>query len=391
MSDTSKSCTKNTYLVHYAEIGLKGRNRPAFERQLMKNVRRQHGVEVTRRLPGRIAVESERALDLGNVFGIAWWTKAWEMEADVDQVEAAAVQLAQGAPTGCESFAMRAKVVDKRFGYSSSELEVRLGQTVKDATGLKVDLDQPDLRIYVEVILPEAFVYTARHPGPGGLPVGTAGKVMGLLSGGVDSAVAAYLMAKRGAWIELLHFYALPSAEEAHEGKIGEVARQLSRYLPGLVVHYAPYHAFQLATAEIAGRLQREELVAFRRFMAMTGQGMAEKRRAQALFTGDSLGQVASQTLENLLAVHDAVGMPIFRPVIAYDKVEIIDFAKQVGLYEPAIVPYKDCCSLMARSPATKAKLAHIRHIEEKIEIGRLVEQTLSEVVSHRYGPPSER
>lgn len=378
------------YMVHYAEIGLKGKNRPDFERQLVRNIRRQHPVTGVRRLPGRIVVESEVPLYLGDVFGLAWWAEARLLPADLGAIAQGAEAEARENSDGVSSFAVDAKVVGEGFSHRARDLEVTLGQRIKDALGLRVDLTHPDLTVFVEVLYPEAFLYTNKRPGPGGLPVGVSGKLMGLFSGGIDSAVAAYLMAKRGAALELVHFHALPEAAQAHEAKAGQLAGALARFLPSLVVHYVPYWPFQLATASLPPRLAPQELVVFRRFMWRVAARLAGLRRAGALFTGDSLGQVASQTLWNLMAADQAVDMSVFRPLIAYDKREIIDLARKLGLYELSIQPYKDCCSIIARGPATRAKLERIAEIEGEINLAKLVEETLGEVVTYRYFPQGE-
>ncbi len=373
------------YIVHYAEIGLKGRNRPEFERKLMKNLRRQHPVTDVRRLPGRLVVESEAELDLGNVFGVAWWAPAQEVEPDPDVMAGAAVEAVRPYLGKVETFAVRATIADKRFGMRSPDLEAHVGGIVQEAHGLAVNLSKPDLTVHLEVVLPEAFVMTEKKRGPGGLPVGMAGKLVGLFSGGIDSTVAAYLMAKRGAALELLHFYALRDARAAHEAKVGELAAEVARYVPRLMVHYAPYHEFQLATGNLPARLRRQELVVFRRFMARCAERLAELRWAKGIFSGDSLGQVASQTLENLAAVDHAIRGPLFRPLISFDKVEIIDLARRLGFYERAIGPYKDCCSIISRNPATVARIEYIEAIEAEIDIEGLIQSALKEIRSYVF------
>lgn len=379
-----------TYLVHYAEIGLKGRNRPEFERQLVHNIREQHPVQRARRLRGRIVVHSDVDLDLSNVFGIAWWTKAWETKAETRHIADLAEKVAKIALAGQRTFAIRAKVADKRFALGSQELAALVGDRVRRATGLDVDLDGPDLTVYIEVTIPEAFVYRARKRGPGGLPVGTAGTLMGLFSGGIDSAAAPYLMAKRGGKVELVHFYALPSAEAAHVQKIGPLARQLSRYMPHLVVHYVPYHGFELATSGLRGRDRRHELVVFRRYMARIAQRIGVERGALGIFSGDSLGQVASQTLENLAAVSEALEGPIFRPLIAYDKLEIVRLAKRIGVFSLATRDYKDCCSIIARNPSTRAHMDVVLRLEGQMDLEGLMQQALSETISYSYPDPTQ-
>ncbi|MGD8760479.1 MAG: tRNA uracil 4-sulfurtransferase ThiI [Anaerolineales bacterium] len=376
------------YVVHYAEIGLKGKNRPDFEKQLIRNIEAKQAVKKAKRLPGRILMEAEGPFDLRRVFGVAWWAEVIQVEAAVEVIADAAVRIARERKGDSSSFAIRATTAYKPFVLNSQELEVEVGQRVKDALGLEVNLSRPDLTVYVEVMKSAALIYTQKHPGPGGLPVGSAGKLMGLFSGGIDSAVATYLMAKRGAAIELVHFYASASASEAHEGKIGKLAGLLTQFMPKLTVHYVPFHRFQVAAAGLRSRLRRHELVAFRRLMAMMAERLAKLRGAKGLFMGDNLGQVASQTLENLAALDQAVSMPVYRPLIGYDKLEIIDLAKKIGLYELASQRYKDCCSLISRHPATRSKLEMVASIEESIGVETMLDVLMAEVESHDYGSP---
>jgi thiamine biosynthesis protein ThiI len=368
------------YVVHYAEIGLKGRNRASFEKQLVENIIHQHDVDQSSRLQGRILLSAEAGLDLSRVFGVAWWAQAEQVAADVEAIGEKAIEKVGDLPRGDLKYAVRAKVADKGFHLNSQELEIEIGQRIKDATDLQVDLTNPDLTIFIEITHAGALIYNQKMPGPGGLPVGTSAKLIGLFSGGMDSALATYLMAKRGSRIELVHFHALPSGEAAHEEKIGEMSRMLSGYDAKLSIHYVPYHQFQLASSGLPRKIQRYELVAFRRFMARVAERIAEKRKAKALFSGDNLGQVASQTLENLIAVDDAISMSMFRPIISYDKIEIVDQCKKIRMYDISIQTYKDCCSIIARHPATRANLRMIEMLEAEIRVETLVDDVLEEV-----------
>jgi thiamine biosynthesis protein ThiI len=368
------------YVVHYAEIGLKGGNRSVFEKQLIENVVRQHDIAKSWRLPGRIILRAGPELDLSKVFGVAWWAKTKRVKATVEEIGIQAIDEARRGVEQGQKFAVRAKVADKSFALNSQEVEVEIGQRIRDATELEVDLTAPHMTVFIEVTQTGALIYTEKRPGPGGLPVGTSAKLLGLFSGGMDSALATYLMAKRGSGIELVHFHAMPNADAAHSAKIGEMARKMTHYDADLCVHYVPYHRFQIAASGLPKKLQRYELVAFRRFMARVAERIAMNRRIVALFSGDNLGQVASQTLENLIAVDSAISMPIFRPVIAYDKVEIVDLTKRIGLYEISIEAYKDCCSIIAKHPATRANMRMIEMLEVEIRAEELLEDVLAEV-----------
>ena len=372
----------------YKRQGLKGGNRALFEKQLVANIARQHHLNGSWRLPGRILLRAGPELDLSKMFGVAWWARVERVKASIEEIGNKAVEEARHLLVQGGAFAVRAKIADKSFALNSQELEIEIGQRVVDATGLSVNLTEPETTIFIEVTQSGALIYTKKEAGPGGLPVGTSAKVMGLFSGGMDSALATSLMAKRGSRIELVHFHAFPSAKDAHSSKIGEMARMLTRYDPQLCMHYVPYHLFQVATSGLSKRLQRYELVVFRRFMARVTERIALKRRAKALFSGDNLGQVASQTMENLVAVDDAIAMPIFRPLIAYDKIEIVDQTKKIGMYEVAIGAYKDCCSMIARHPATRANERMINMLEAEISIDELLERVLDEAETIKLEEP---
>lgn len=374
----------HTYMVHYGEIALKGKNRPDFEHQLMRNIRAQHeGVEVDR-LRGRLIVSSSRPVDLGDVFGIAWWSQAEGVDSNLEAIRHAVIRHISDRVAQCDTFAIRVTRADKILGLTSQEIEVDLGAHVQSEFDLAVDLDNPDLTVYVEILRDRTFIYTDRQDGLRGLPVGVSGGLTGLFSGGIDSAVAAFLMAKRGATLDLVHFHAYGRPERAYDGKLGRLASVLTRYVPRLRLHLLPYDRFQLATASL-DRSQRQELVVFRRFMVRVAERLADQYGSLGLFTGDNLGQVASQTLENLAAVQIVTGMPIFRPLIAYDKQEIIDFGSRLGVAEIATEPYKDCCSIVARHPATRANLEKVRYIEERIEVEALVEATLGDLTTVEF------
>lgn len=379
----------HTYLVHYGEIALKGRNRPEFELQLVRNIKRQHPVERVERLRGRMVVHSRDEINLSNVLGVAWWAMVSEVEFNVGAIREQANRLTSSGVGQASSFAVRVSRADKSFPLRSRELEELVGGDLDSMLDIPVNLDAPEFRLSIEIAEGRVFMFTERQEGPRGLPSGISGKLVGLYSAGIDSAVAAYLMGKRGASVELVHFHALSDGTKAHEAKAGDMARAIAHYFPALKVHYVPYHHFQLATGGL-DRHQRQELVVFRRFMARVGERLARQSGALGLFSGDNLGQVASQTLENLGAVDDALTVSMFRPLIAYDKQEIIDLGKSLGLDDLANEPYKDCCSIIARHPATRANMDYVHEIEQQIGIGELMDESISEMVTYVYSAAPE-
>ncbi len=348
----------------------------------MRNIKQQHpGCRVDRRR-GRLTVESDHPLDLGNVLGVAWWSEVVKVPTALDAILEAALSYSADEMRQAMTFAVRVKRATKQFEHTSQELEAIIGGALDREYGARVNLSRPDYLLHVEVTGSGTFLYTQKGRAWRGLPVGVSGRLMGLFSAGIDSAVASFLMAKRGADIELLHFHAFGRAADAHRAKVGELAGRLMRYIPRMVLHYIPYHHFQLATAGLS-TYQRQELIVFRRFMALTAERLADERGVLGLYTGDNLGQVASQTLENLAAVDAAVGLPIFRPLIAYDKQEIIDLGIELDLDETANLAYKDCCSIVARHPATRARLDHVAEIEAKVQLDSLIDASLAERVTY--------
>ncbi len=384
------------YLVHYgSEIGLKGKNRGDFLRQLQRNIQAQLPVERVHLLHGRFLVESPRDdLDFSRVFGVAWWTRPLVVPRPTpERLRETIVHLARRAREGFDhdpTFAVRARRADKTFPWNTLDLERELGAAVVQALGWKVNLGQPEVTLYVEVVPGRAFLYHDKRPGHHGLPVGSTGRAFGLFSGGIDSVMAAWYMARRGVEVELVHFHAFTEARYAHQGRAGKLARHLARYLPRLRVHYFPYHLFQAATLDLSRREQRYELVVFRRFMARIAEHLARERRGQAIFTGDSLGQVASQTMENIAAVDAAVSLPFFRPLLAFNKQEIIDLGERLGFYQLVLEPYKDCCSIISRNPATRARMDVVQALETRIRLPRLLDATLALRETYLYLPSGE-
>ncbi len=380
------------YLIHYSsDIGLKGKNRPDFIRQLKRNLRRQLPLQRVRLVHGRLLAEGPHAhLDLARVFGVAWWAVPRLVPPTWEAIVAAGIDLAREAAhkEQARTFAVRARRADKTFPKGTLEIEREVGAAIVQATGLRVNLSHPDVTVHVEIIPGQAFVFGNKQRAYQGLPVGSTGKVLGLFSGGVDSLIAAWLMARRGAAVELLHFHAFTEAQYAHHDKAGHLAQALAAYIPGLRVHYAPYYLFQAATLDLPRREARYELIVFRRFMARLAVRLAHEHAAAAIFTGDSLAQVASQTLENLVAVDAAVTIPLFRPLLAFNKEEIIAWAERLGFYDLAKRPYKDCCSLVSKHPATRARLEVVQAIETRIRVDEVLAATQQAVETIAYPAP---
>lgn len=379
-------------LLKFGEIVLKGRNRAIFYVQLRKNILRQVrdlGHVELRQRGGVLALVPangaqgllERAREL---LGVTLVHPAVIVERSPDAACAAAVELLGGKPG--ETFAVRARRRDKSFPLTSHELAALVGRAVQDAHGLGVDLGHPDLEIHLEVDKHEIFAYTERIPGRGGLPVGVSGKALVLISGGIDSPVAAYRAMKRGLRCDFVHFSGRPfTGPESIYKAYAQVAR-LDRFQGGSRLFVVPFGQAQRELAAAgAGRLQ---VLAQRRLMVRVAAELARREHAEALVTGDSLGQVSSQTLQNLGVVERAASLPLLRPLLAWDKAEIVREAQELGTFELANLPAEDCCQLFASPLAeTRAAPERLERIEGRLELGDTVDGLLAaaELVHPRF------
>jgi thiamine biosynthesis protein ThiI len=376
-------------LIHYGELGLKGENRRFFVARLRHNIADAlsfpvQQIQVSHQrlvipLPHQGREVSVLFNRLSQVFGIAWFARAQAIEADDTLLRKVAVQLAKQIQPG-QSFAVRAKRSDKKYPLSSIEVERRIGQILVDKTSAKVNLTKPDKTLFIEITPDKLYLFWDKHQGPGGLPVGTSGRVLSLFSGGIDSPVAAYLLAKRGATVDLLHFCTFPP-EQIRKTKITTLYHQLQHVLGRTRLFVVPYVHFQLAVAGLPSDNARYEVLLFRRFMMQVGEQLAQTIGAQALVTGDNLSQVASQTLENLAVTDRNRSLPVFRPLLGFDKQEIVTLAGKIGTYETSIQPYKDCCSLLHKQPVTKGRWPVVEAAEARLNLHKLIDQSLGEVL----------
>ena len=344
----------------YHEVALKGGNRGFFERTLLRNVRTAlKGLPVAEvSLPARVVVRFSEPVAwndvrarLSTVFGLNGLipvTLVGTTYADLERwVDEHADQLAG------TSFAVRCKRSDKRFPMTSMEVDRTLGARINVLTGMPVDLTAPDLELHVLLQNDGIYVYRHRVPGPGGLPVGTSGRVLVLLSGGIDSPVAAYLAMKRGTKAHYVHFHSAPYTTDASVRKVEEIARILNRHQGPSRLFVVPFGDCQREIVALAPEKLR--VVLYRRAMLRVAERIARRTRCQAIVTGESLNQVASQTLENMAAIDRVAHLPVLRPVVGLDKQEIIAIAERVGTYELSILPHQDCCSfLQPQHPATR-------------------------------------
>jgi thiamine biosynthesis protein ThiI len=385
-------------VVHYHEISLKGGNRPMFLRRLGRNLlQATHGcgVRAVRRLPGRLVLDLEPDADLAQlrervatVFGIAYFAPALSIPPDWGAVQAAVLQLLEGR--SFESFRITARRTFKVFPMPSDQMNRELGALVLRHFSTRVNLDEPALTVRVDLLPGEAFVFVDRLAGPGGLPVGVSGRVAALLSGGIDSPVAACRLQKRGCEVEFVHFHSFPYLADTSQRKARMLVGRLVRHQFAARLWLVPFAEIQRDV--VLGAPGPLRVVVYRRLMARIGEAIARTTGALALVTGESLGQVASQTLENLARTTEGVGMPILRPLIGTDKEEIIREARAIGTYEISIEPDQDCCTLFVpKHPDTRASAEAIEAAERRLDVARLVEAGVAGAVSESFRfPPAE-
>lgn len=372
------------FSVHYAEVGLKGKNRVFFEKRLVSNIKltlRGTGYAEVERLHDRILVHLGQGTDtaevkrrLRQVMGIAHFELACRTERDITAIKAAALRQIQG---GCyESLKVETRRTDKTFPLTSPQVSAEVGGYLVKETGARADMHNPDVVCWVKITHNAAYISTEKIPGIGGLPVGVSGKVLVMLSGGIDSPVAAWQMIKRGAKAVFIHFYSYPYTDKASLEKVIELAQILAVSNYRSTVYLVPFAELQQVIVSSTPTPFR--VLLYRRMMTRIAQRVAAMENAEALVTGESLAQVASQTLTNLRTIEAIADIPILRPLIGEDKAEIIEKAQRIGTFDVSTRPHQDCCSLFVpKHPATRASLADLADAESDLDIDALVEKTL--------------
>jgi tRNA uracil 4-sulfurtransferase len=367
-------------VVHYKELALKGRNRPWFIKILVRNLKTalaDFDVRSIRPVMGRIEINlgADGSRDavrdrIARVFGVANFSYAARAPYDFDTLAAAI--LADLGDRDAESFRVSARRADKRVPFTSPQLEREVGGRIKEARGWRVDLDRAALTIHLEVMSDHAFYFFGKEPGAGGLPTGTGGRVACLLSGGIDSPVAAYRMMRRGCSVLLIHFHSYPILSHASQEKVREIAALLTKYQLRSRLLLVPFGELQQQV--LLGIAPELRVVVYRRLMLRIAEEHARRWRARALVTGEVIGQVASQTLENLTAIAEATTMEVLRPLVGMDKDEIVAQAEQLGTFPISIIPDQDCCQLFTpRHPATRASLGQVMAAEQALPIADMV------------------
>lgn len=383
----------HAFLIKYAEIGIKGKNRYLFEDALVKHIRlameRVEGEFEVKKESGRIYVQAlsdydyDEAVDaLKYVFGIVWICPVVQLKDEgYDKLAEQVVEyMGNVYPQGDYTFKVHSRRARKNYPKDSQQLNADLGEAILNAyENARVDVHNPQVLLSVEVRDTCINVYSVSIPGAGGMPVGTAGKAMLLLSGGIDSPVAGYMIAKRGVTIEAVYFHAPPYTSERAKQKVVDLAKLVSKYATPIKLHVINFTDIQLY---IYDACPHDELtIIMRRYMMRIAERIAIKDGCHGLITGESIGQVASQTMQSLMATNEVCTLPVYRPVIGFDKQEIVDVAEKIDTFETSIQPYEDCCTIfVAKHPVTKPNVKVIRSSEKKLEekIDAMVEEAVN-------------
>ncbi|MBS4026258.1 MAG: tRNA 4-thiouridine(8) synthase ThiI [Clostridia bacterium] len=383
------------FLVRYGEIGLKGKNRHQFEDKLIRNMEKvlqTNGVQANvEKSYGRIYVPIENNLEqirdsLERVFGIVSFSPCLRLPLDLEEVKAAALKDMLNYRDK-KTFKVETKRAYKGFPHDSYEISREVGgHILMNDPGWTVDVKNPDVIIRVEVREEEIFVFSQVISGPGGMPVGSNGRGLLLLSGGIDSPVAGYLTMKRGVQVEAVHFHSYPFTSERAKEKVIDLCRLLVSYGGKIRLHLVPFTKIQ---TEIKKHCPQDlGITIMRRMMVRIAEKLARKRRALALVTGESIGQVASQTLESIYTIEHVIKIPVLRPVITMDKTEIIDLAKKIGSYEISIMPYEDCCTVfLPKYPKTRPRPIQAEEAEQGLQLEELVNEAVEKIETLVFGP----
>ena len=398
----------NAIVVHYKELALKGKNRPWFIRLLVRHLKAAlAGLEVRsiRSIMGRIEIELANPKSPGpnpesqipnpvwehvrervrRVFGIANFSHAGRSSHDFQELASAI--LADLGDRQAESFRVSATRADKRLPFTSPEVEREVGGLIKVAKGWRVNLDHPALTIYIEMLPDGAFYFFGKEPGAGGLPTGTGGRVACLLSGGIDSPVAAYRLMRRGCTVLFIHFHAYPILSRASQEKVREIAALLTTHQLRSRLALVPFGELQ---QKVVLSVRPElRVVVYRRLMLRIAERLARRWHARALVTGEVIGQVASQTLDNMTIIAEATGMEVLRPLVGMDKDEISAQAERIGTFPISIIPDQDCCTLFTpRHPSTHARREEIAEAESALSIDEMVASAVDGVVMEEFSFP---
>jgi len=373
--------------VSLGEVALKGLNRGYFERKLVKQIKnatKDLGAPKIYKNQGKIYLEAEEIYfdqiisKLKKIFGIVYISPCIKVEKDIESIEQGAINAFKEVleQKDIKTFKVKTKRVDKDYPIKSPDVSRRIGAIILDNfPNVKVDVHNPEVYLYID-IKDSCYIYIERIKAYGGLPIGTNGEGLLLLSGGIDSPVAGFMMAKRGVKLNALHFHSYPFTSERAEEKVKNLASIMARYCGNI-----PFYSINILNIqkEINKKCPEDEMtILSRRFMMRIAEKIAKDKNINALITGENLGQVASQTIQGIQVINSSVEMPILRPLIGFDKVQIIDISKEIETYETSILPYEDCCTVfLPKHPVTKPKLEDIEESEKNLDIDYLVDKAI--------------
>jgi len=361
-------------LIHHSEIIIKGKNRSFFETKLVSNIKNSFkNIKLIKDM-GRIICETTEDINkFKKICGIKYYAqvKIFKKEELFKEIEKILKNL------DVKTLAPITKRSDKRFELNSVQISSKIGE-LANSFGIKIDFKSEN-KIYTEITKDNCYVYTTKLAGYGGLPVSSSGKVLCLLSGGIDSPVAAWMMMKRGCKVDFLHFHTFKTNQEVKSTKIEKLVKLLNEYQGSSKLYSVPYHLYQFENLHTK---QNIDLVLFKNFILRIAQEVAKQKGYKAIITGDSVGQVASQTLQNLETTSYGINQLIFRPLIGFNKDEIISLAQEIGVYEESIREYKDCCSILSKKPLTHAKIEELKSAFEKIDLSKLIKESLESLES---------
>ena len=385
----------DSVLIRYHEIALKKGNRVYFTEMLKHNVLaavKDLGTKEIRSLPARLLLTFKNAVPraeliarMTTVFGVANFSLVERTARDVEVLSRRIIESMNGAHF--ESFRIETQRSDKTFPLTSPEIDRQLGAAVKEISGARVDLKNAEFTVTVEILPHDAFFGFNKIAGPGGLPVGASGRVVALISGGIDSPVAAYRMMQRGCRLIFVHFHSAPYQDKTSQEKVRQLIQLLTRHQFTSRLYMVPFGEIQRQIVAAVGRPLR--VVLYRRMMLRIAEAIARQEKAKALITGESLGQVASQTLDNMSVIQQAARLPILRPLVGMDKQEIIDQARRMGTFEISSIPDQDCCQLFVpKHPATKARFIDVEEDETKLDVRKLLRYGLENASEENFRFP---
>jgi len=379
-------------IIHYAEIALKGHNRRFFEDALKNNIEKalkREGIKfLLKKISGRFVVhldEEEKDYEkifniLKNVTGIAHFSYALRSDCKINKIKDTALFLL--GEKNFNTFRLSAVRSDKKFPLTSQQVNEVVGEHVCTNLNKKVNLKNFDVEVVIEITAKNAFLYTEKFGCVRGLPVGVSGKVVSLISGGIDSPVSSFYAMKRGCNVVFVHFHSFPYTGIESQEKIKKIVQILNKFQFKSKIYFVPFADLQREIfVNTAGNFEKFRVVLYRRFMLRIAEKICGKENGQALITGDAIGQVASQTLENIMVINEACNIPVLRPLITFDKEEIISKAKEIGTYEISILPHCDTCTrYIPKHPATKANIEIVKKIEENLDVDKMIEDAMSNV-----------